>query len=116
MARRGKSRPGVARQDKDNMPKKRQPREIWFATKRRIYERDAGLCQYPLGKHPVSFEESHCDHIKSGKLGTNEDGNLRTLCRMHHVLRADFRHRGMIASALRDGAIPPNWRELVWDD
>jgi 5-methylcytosine-specific restriction protein A len=103
-------------QGKDDMPKKRQPREIWMGTKRRIYERDGGLCQYPLGKHPVTFEESHCDHIKSGKLGTNADENLRTLCKMHHTLRADSRHRGMIAGALKAGVIPPNWRELVWDD
>ena len=37
------------------------------------------------------------------------------LCRRCHVLRADKRHRGMIANALRDGIIPPNWRELVWE-
>ena len=49
-------------------------------------------------------------------MGTNELTNLRTLCRRHHCLRADHRHRGMIAGALRDGVIPPNWRGLVWDD
>jgi 5-methylcytosine-specific restriction enzyme A len=32
------------------------------------------------------------------------------------VLRADRSHQGMIAAALRDGIIPANWRELVWDD
>jgi hypothetical protein len=31
------------------------------------------------------------------------------------VLRADLRHRGMIAKALKDGIIPPKWRELVWE-
>jgi 5-methylcytosine-specific restriction protein A len=85
-------------------------------TRRRIYERDGGLCQYPHGEHPVSLDECHIDHIKSGKLGTNADCNLRTLCRMHHVLRADRRHRGMIANALKGNIIPPNWRELVWDE
>ena len=59
---------------------------------------------------------AHIDHIKSGRHGTNHMANLRTLCRRCHVLRVDFRHRGMIASALRDGIIPANWRELVWDD
>lgn len=97
------------------MPKHRQPKEIWDATRIRIYERDGGLCQYPKGKHPVPLREAHIDHIQSGKLATNEDRNLRTLCRMHHVLRLDFRHRGMIGGALRDGLIPPNWRELVWE-
>lgn len=98
------------------MPRKRQPREIWRETRKRIYERDKGLCQYPHGKHPVSLRECHIDHIRSGKLGTNADSNLRVLCRMHHTLRADFRHRGMIANALKLGIIPPNWRGLVWED
>lgn len=98
------------------MPHKRQPKEIWQETRKRIYERDRGLCQYPKGKHLVSLDECHIDHIRSGKLGTNADSNLRVLCRMHHILRADPRHRGMIAGALRDGIIPPHWRDLVWDE
>ena len=98
------------------MPKSRQPREIWQETRRKVWERDGGLCQYPYGKHPVSLEEAHIDHIRSGKYGTNDLINLRTLCRYHHVLRADLRHRGMIAKALEEGLIPPNWRELIWDD
>lgn len=98
------------------MPKKRQPREVWEKTRRRIWERDGGVCQYPYGKHPVALAECHIDHIRSGKLASNADSNLRVLCRMHHVLRADIRHQGMIASALRAGIIPPNWRELVWGE
>lgn len=98
------------------MPKKRQPREIWDVTRARVWERDKGECQYPFGKHPVSLAECHIDHIHSGKRGTNELKFLRVLCRYHHVLRSDKRHRGMIAQALKDRIIPPNWRELVWDD
>jgi len=64
----------------------------------------------------VALNECHCDHIRSGKLASNEMANLRTLCRRCHVLRADNRHRGMIAAALRDGIIPPDWRGLVWSD
>lgn len=97
------------------MPRKRQPREVWHQTRRRVWERDDGLCQYPHGKHPVPLDEAHIDHIKSGKLATNEMVNLRTLCRRHHSLRADHRHRGMIAGALRDGIIEADWRPLVWD-
>jgi 5-methylcytosine-specific restriction endonuclease McrA len=66
-------------------------------------------------KVQLTLEAAHIDHIQSGKRGTNEFKNLRTLCRRCHVLRADMRHRGMIASALRDGIIPSNWRELVWE-
>ncbi len=97
------------------MPRKRLPREVWEDVRRRVWERDQGRCQYPHGKHPVALAEAHIDHVISGKRGTNQLANLRTLCRMHHVLRADGRHRGMIARALRDGVIPVNWRELVWE-
>lgn len=98
------------------MPRKRPPRELWDGLRRQVWERDGGLCQYPYGKHPVALDEAHIDHIISGKLGTNELSNLRTLCRYHHVLRADHRHQGMVARALADGVIPAKWRELIWDE
>lgn len=96
------------------MPRKRQPKEIWFVTRKRIWLRDG--CKCVRCKNPVSLDECHIDHIRSGKLGSNEDKNLRTLCVGCHVLRADLRHRGMIAKALADGIISPNWRHLVWED
>lgn len=98
------------------MPRKRLPRELWRALRRQVWARDGGLCQYPYGKHPVALAAAHIDHIVSGKLGSNDLTNLRTLCRYHHVLRADHRHQGMITQALIAGVIPTNWRELVWDD
>ena len=103
------------------MPKSRQPTEVWRETRRKIWERDGHCCQSPLqppicqGKPFVALENCHIDHIKSGKLAGNEKAGLRTLCRPCHVLRLDMRHRGMVANALRDGIIPPNWRELVWE-
>jgi len=96
------------------MPRKRPPKEVWQELRRIIWERDGGKCVH-CGK-PVILEECHIDHIKSGKNATNEIKNLRTLCRKCHVLRADNRHRGMIAKALQDEVIPPSWRELVWDE
>lgn len=98
------------------MPRKRPSRELWRVLRRQVWARDQGLCQYPYGKHPVSLEECHVDHIVSGKLGSNELENLRTLCRAHHVLRADHWHRGLIAKALTDGIIPTDWRALTWDE
>lgn len=95
------------------MPRKRLPRELWRPVRQVVFERDGGICQH-CGI-VVTLETCHIDHIQSGKLGTNQIVNLRTLCRRCHVLRQDFRHRGMIAKALADGIIPPNWRELVWD-
>lgn len=115
----GEVRSGKARVTK--MPKKRPSREIWNEIRRKVWERDGGQCQSPLlpplcqGKPSISLEQCHIDHIKSGKLATNKLSNLRVLCRRCHVLRLDHRHRGMIAAALRDGLIPPNWRELTWE-
>jgi len=98
------------------MPKKRQPDEIWQETRKRVWERDfdnGGICSHCLSS--VTLEECNIDHIQSGKLASNHLDNLRILCRRCHVLRLDNRHRGMIAKALSDGIIPPNWRELVWE-
>ncbi|NJO07766.1 MAG: HNH endonuclease [Chloroflexaceae bacterium] len=85
----------------------------------RIWLRDEGRCQGPYCTDAppwsVPLAQAHIDHIISGKLGSNADSNLRVLCRRCHVLRANKRHRGMIAAALRDGIIPPDWRTLVWD-
>jgi 5-methylcytosine-specific restriction endonuclease McrA len=96
------------------MPRSRQPREIWAETRRAVFERDGGRCVHCGAE--VALDQCHIDHIQSGKHGTNEMHNLRALCRRCHVLREDNRHRGMTAAALRDGIIPPNWRELVWGD
>lgn len=101
------------------MPKARQPQEIWQETRRIVWERDKGRCQGPYCKDKpewsLPLDEAHIDHIRSGKKSTNQLSNLRTLCRRCHTLRADNRHRGMIATALKLGIIPPNWRELVWE-
>jgi 5-methylcytosine-specific restriction endonuclease McrA len=97
-----------------SVPRKRPPEEIWQERRRETWERDAGRCTH-CGV-TVALDECHIDHIRSGKLGGNELANLRTLCRRCHVLRADNRHRGMVAGALRDGIIPPDWRGLVWED
>ncbi len=97
------------------MPKHRPPKAVWEHLRRQVWERDGGLCQYPHGPHPVALADAHIDHIVSGKRGSNRLANLRTLCRYHHVLRADQRHRGMVAAALRDGLLPPTWRDLVWE-
>jgi len=100
------------------MPKQRLPRELWSIKRARIWQRDEGRCQGPYCQDKevwsLLLNECHIDHIRSGKLAGNEDMNLRVLCRRCHVLRADTRHRGMIAAALKDGIIPPDWRKLVW--
>lgn len=101
------------------MPKSRQPKELWQETRKAVWLRDKGRCQGPYCKDKpewsINLKECHIDHIKSGKNSTNQLSNLRTLCRFCHTLRADNRHRGMVASALCAGIIPPNWRELVWE-
>jgi 5-methylcytosine-specific restriction protein A len=95
------------------MPKKRQPREIWNKTRLKVLEKDGYSC---VRCHSLlTVNTGHIDHIQSGKLGNNHISNLRALCRRCHVLRADCRHRGMTAKALKDNIIPPDWRSLVWD-
>lgn len=101
------------------MPKTRPPKEVWQQTRKTVWQRDKGRCLGPYchdkPEWSLEIDQCHIDHIKSGKLANNSLSNLRTLCRRCHVLRADSRHRGMIASALSAGVIPPNWRELVWE-
>ncbi len=101
------------------MPKIRLSKELWQEKREKVWLRDQGKCQGPYCTDTLSWsctlDKCHVDHIRSGKLAGNELTNLRVLCRKCHVLRADNRHRGMIANALRDGIIPPNWRELVWE-
>lgn len=96
------------------MPKKRQPREVWDQTRLKVLNRDGFKCV--RCSEPLAVETAHIDHIRSGKLAGNAMSNLRTLCRRCHVLRADKRHRGMIAKAIADGIIPADWRPLVWED
>lgn len=100
------------------MPKSRPPKEVWNVTRKQVWIRDKGKCQGPYCKDKlewsITLTECHIDHIKSGKLADNSINNLRVLCRRCHVLRVDFKHRGMIAKALADNIIPPNWRELTW--
>lgn len=98
---------------------KRQSFEMRRRTSARIFERDGWKCTrcgISVVAKPRLANSANCDHIRAGLLGTNHDTNLRTLCRRCHVLRLDHRHRGMIAKALEDGIIPPNWRELTWGD
>lgn len=94
------------------MPKRRQPNYVWKNTRMDVWKRDNCMCVHC--KKEISLNECHVDHIKSGKKGSNSLYNLRTLYPRCHVLRRDFRHRGMIAWALKKGLIPPNWRELTW--
>jgi 5-methylcytosine-specific restriction enzyme A len=95
------------------MPKHRPPKEIWQQIRKAVLLRDGSFC----GRCglPLTERTAHIDHVQSGKLGTNQLMNLRVLCRRCHVLRVDQRHRGMVAAALRDGVIGPNWRDEVWE-
>ena len=96
------------------MPKKRPPKEVWSKIREIIWIRDGRCCT--RCHTPLFLNECHIDHIISGKYGTNKFNNLRTLCRRCHVLRYDYRHRGMIAKALEDGVIPVDWRKYTWED
>ncbi|NTU85671.1 MAG: HNH endonuclease [Chloroflexales bacterium] len=102
------------------MPRRRRPsRQLWNQIRRQVWERDGGRCRGPYCRNapPLPLSEVHIDHIVPISAGgSNALRNLRTLCRRCHTLRAGHAHAGMIAAALRDGVIPPDWRALVWDD
>jgi 5-methylcytosine-specific restriction endonuclease McrA len=93
---------------------RRPKKKDWIKLRGEVWLRDGKKC---IHCHKVvSLRRCHIDHIKPvSRGGNNRKDNLRTLCRYCHVLRFDNRHRGMIAKALQDGVIPPNWRELVWE-
>ena len=100
----------------------RQSREVWRETRRKVWERDGHQCQGPykspmcIGKPSIDLLKCHIDHIVPlSQGGTNHISNLRVLCPVCHVLRANNQHRGMIAKALEKGLIPPAWRCLVWE-
>lgn len=103
------------------MPRRRQPREVWKTTRLKIWNRDGRCCTSPIaapicqGKPSIDLDKAHIDHIRSGKLGTNEMDNLRTLCAVCHALRADHRHKGLFAKLLRKGLLPEDWREYIWE-
>lgn len=95
---------------------RRIPIEIWRAIQRpEVFERDGGRCVHCHA--PLTLESAHVDHIKPlSEGGKNRLDNYRLLCRRCHCLRENNKHRGMVASAIRDGIIPPDWRPLVWRD
>lgn len=96
------------------MPKQRLSRQDWQEIRQKVWLRDNGRCV--RCNCLVTLKTCHIDHIKSGIFAGNRLKELRTLCRRCHVTRMDRRHRGMIAGAIRDGIIPPEWRELLWED
>jgi len=69
----------------------------WFSKRRRILVRDAFTCQ--SCSRIVHGKAAHVDHIvplEEG--GTDEDGNLQTLCDACHGVktRGEQRRRGLI--------------------
>lgn len=106
--------------EKNTMRYHRRPdRQRWLLLRMTVWKRDGGQCRGPYCRAAAALAliEAHIDHIVPLRRGgDNSIENLRTLCRRCHVLRADAAHRGMIAAALRDEIIPPNWRSLIWED
>ena len=100
--------------------RKRPNQATWNIIRHRIWQRDRQRCQGPycqdVAPRSLLLNQVHIDHIlEISRGGSNADDNLRTLCRRCHCLRANISHQGMIAAALRDGVIPPNWRQYVWE-
>jgi 5-methylcytosine-specific restriction enzyme A len=95
----------------------RRPPSVKNPLERLVWERAAGQCLFPPGPHPIPVDACHIDHIVPlTRGGTHTLDNLRVLCRRHYVLRSTHVTEHRIVAALRDGVIPSNWRELVWDE
>jgi 5-methylcytosine-specific restriction endonuclease McrA len=97
---------------------RRPPQAVWQLLRAEVWARDSESCcgPYCVDAPSLPLKVVHIDHIVPlSKGGSNHIDNLRVLCRRCHVLRAGHEHQGMIAAALRDGVIPPDWRPLVWD-
>ncbi len=92
---------------------KRQPKEIWSETRKRVLARDGYRCVH-CGR-PLTIHTAQIDHIQSGRHGSNADSNLRSLCKVCHATRLDNRHRGLIGKLLASGEVGANWRELLWE-
>jgi 5-methylcytosine-specific restriction enzyme A len=81
---------------------------------RRVWERAGGRCTHCGAAIPRGQPYTDLATLDlAGRYRYTVD-QLRLLCRRCQVLRGN--KPGMVATALRDGIIPPNWRELVWDD
>jgi 5-methylcytosine-specific restriction endonuclease McrA len=90
-------------------PNSRPTDTKWSRQRKRIYERDRGICQ--RCKIEVSFDECHIDHIQPLSLGgTNKDTNLRVLCRVCHALRKDKAHAFLRNTLKKQGLLPKNYR------
>ncbi len=91
----------------------------WRATRRRVFERDKGICQ-ECGQAVTTFE---CDHIYPRASGGDDSlENLRTLCKPCHIkatsnyagLRSAGRkttvqtHMGQVQKRKR----PKSWRKI----
>lgn len=97
------------------MPKNRLPKQVWFNNIRPIvWNRDNKKC---VRCHKqISLGDCHIDHKQSGIRGNNKISELRTLCFPCHALRTCYLHRGLTSTAIEKGVVPPNWRQLTWDD
>ena len=88
-----------AHEEKDNRPNQRLP--IAAALKHRVYTRDRGQCQYPIGRGQVCGSKAgiQIDHLKPVALGGgNRLENLRLCCREHNIMAAEI-HFGAEAMA-----------------
>lgn len=96
------------------MPKRRPPASVWRQLRIIVYKRDKGRCQH-CGRF-VSLVDSDTDHIISGKRGNNRLVNLRTLCEVCHALRRDNRHGYLHWRLAKEGRLPSDWEDMLWDD
>ena len=72
----------------------------WQAKRARVMRRDAGLCCYcrAFGHMTTGAEVDHTRPLWAG--GTDAEGNLRTICRAHHIIKTRAEERTRQAGGL----------------
>ena len=79
---------------------------------------DHGRCQGPYCRDKpawsLALEACYVARLKSAPLNRETEATWHILCRRCYVLRADSLRVGLIASALGDDMLGPEWRALVW--
>jgi 5-methylcytosine-specific restriction endonuclease McrA len=85
--------------------KKRQPKETWQMTRKRVLERNQSTCQHKAENKSLV----HLSQLFSRKLEKNKPENLRTLRGRCRLLVKDQKHRRIIVKALKKGTLCPNW-------
>lgn len=95
-----------------------QPAQKNPAQWQHLWVSEQGRCQGPYcvdkPAWSLPLEACYVAQFKSAPLNREAEVTWHILCRRCYVLRANSLRVGLMASALGDDIIGPEWRSLVW--